>query len=71
MFKEINFLLKGREERQLAKKKTIVFSGSISIFFVKDSFKNNDVAQNEFLKDLGLFVQNYQFILWRTFGANI
>ncbi len=28
-------------------------------FFVKDSFKNNDVAQNEFLKDLGLFVQNY------------
>ncbi len=44
MFEEVNSLLKGREERQLTKKKTIVFGGSISKFFlVKNSFEKRDV----------------------------
>jgi len=48
MFQEVNSLLKGREERQPAKKRTIVFSESISKFFlVKDTFKKNDVPQKK------------------------
>jgi hypothetical protein len=36
MFQEVNSLLKGKEERQPAKKRTIVFSESISkIFWLK------------------------------------
>jgi hypothetical protein len=43
-FEEINFLSKGRKERQPPKNKTIVSSGLISkFFFVKDSFKRKDV----------------------------
>ncbi len=39
---EVNSLFKGREERQLAKKRVIVSSGSNSKFFsIKDSFKKN------------------------------
>jgi hypothetical protein len=34
--KEIIFLLKGREERQLAKKITIISGGSISKFFLSN-----------------------------------
>jgi hypothetical protein len=42
--KEINFLLKGRKERQLAKKRAIMFSGSNFKFFpLKNSFKKEDV----------------------------
>jgi len=33
---EIIFLLKGREERQLTKKITIIFGGSISKFFLSN-----------------------------------
>jgi len=41
---EVNFLPKGREERQLPKNKVIVSGGSISkFFFVKNSFKRKDV----------------------------
>jgi hypothetical protein len=51
---EVNFLLKGRKERQLAKKKTIVSNGSISNFVVvKDSFKKKDVPQNYLKKNMG------------------
>jgi hypothetical protein len=58
MFKEeVNFLLKGKEERQSAKKKAIVSSVSIFKFFsIKDSFKKEDVPKKEFLKDLGLLI---------------
>jgi len=42
--KEIKFLQKGSAKRQLVKKRTIVSGGSISkFFFVKDSFKREDV----------------------------
>jgi hypothetical protein len=42
--KKKNFLLKGIGEIQLAKKKTIVYGGSIfKFFFIKDSFKREDV----------------------------
>jgi hypothetical protein len=41
---EVNSLLKGREERQPTKKKTIIFGGSIlKIFSIKDPFKRKDV----------------------------
>jgi hypothetical protein len=42
--KEIKFLQKGSAKRQLVKKRAIVSGGSISkFFFVKDSFKREDV----------------------------
>jgi hypothetical protein len=43
MFEEkVNSLFKWKEEKQLAKKKMIVFGGSIFKFFsIKDSFKKN------------------------------
>ncbi len=54
---EVNFLLEGREEKQPTKKIMIMFGGSISkFFFVKDSFKKEDVPQKEFLEDLGLLI---------------
>jgi hypothetical protein len=57
---DVNFLLKGREERQPTKKRMIVLKGTISKkHFVKDSFFKNDVPQKEFLEDLGLFHKNY------------
>jgi hypothetical protein len=57
MFEEVNFLLKGREERQPTKKKMIVSSGSIlKKNSIKDSFKKEDVPQKEFLEDLGLLI---------------
>ncbi len=52
--KEVNSLLKGREERQL---KVIIFGGSIFKFFsIKNSFKKEDVSWKEFLEDLGLSI---------------
>jgi hypothetical protein len=50
MFEEkVNFLLKGSVEIQLAKKIGIVYSGSIfEFFFVKNSFKKEDVSHKEF-----------------------
>jgi hypothetical protein len=51
------FLLKGKEETQPAKKRTIVFNVSISKkLSVKDSFKKEDVLNKEFLEELGLLI---------------
>ncbi len=55
--KEVNSLFKGREERQLTKKRVIVSSGSNSKFFsIKDSFKKKYVSHKEFFEDLGLLI---------------
>jgi hypothetical protein len=57
MFEEVNFLLKGKKERQPTKKRVIVSGGFISKFFsIKDSFKREDVPHNFFLEDLGLLI---------------
>jgi hypothetical protein len=50
-------LLKGKENKQLAKKRMIVFVGSSSkIFSIKDSFKKEYVSHKIFLEDLGLLI---------------
>ncbi len=55
--KEIKFLQKGSAKRQLVKKRAIVSGGSISkFFFVKDSFKREDVPQKKKLEDLGFLI---------------
>ncbi len=60
--KEINFLLKGRKERQLAKKRAIMFSGSNSKFFpLKNSFKKEDVSSKKIFRRLGSFDYQEQF----------
>jgi hypothetical protein len=54
---EVDSLLKGSAERQLAKKRVIISGESISKFFyVKDSFKRENVPHKEFLEDLGLLI---------------
>jgi hypothetical protein len=57
MFEEkIKFLLKGRKERQLTKKRAIVFGGSISKFFFYQRFlQKKGCAIERIKKRLGLF----------------
>jgi hypothetical protein len=55
--KKVNFLLKGRKERQLAKRELLCLVGQFLIFFsIKDFFKKEDAPQKEFLEDLGLLI---------------
>ncbi len=61
---EINGPIKETFEKQPTKKRPNVSNNVISKFFIiKDHFKNYDVQQKDFLKDLGLLIVKNQLPL--------